>query len=73
MATDLGEVQKTLWDAADELRANSGLQAFDLFWRRTPRRVDNLLIVVDTDRLCENVSPGGRRNTDERKRTRGNP
>ena len=27
MATDLGEVQKKLWDAADELRANSGLQA----------------------------------------------
>ena len=27
MATDLTEVQKKLWDAADELRANSGLQA----------------------------------------------
>ena len=27
MATDLAEVQKKLWDAADELRANSGLQA----------------------------------------------
>jgi hypothetical protein len=27
MATDLAEVQKRLWDAADELRANSGLQA----------------------------------------------
>ena len=27
MATDLGEVQRKLWDAADELRANSGLQA----------------------------------------------
>ncbi len=26
-ATDLGQVQKKLWDAADELRANSGLQA----------------------------------------------
>ena len=27
MATDLTQVQKRLWDAADELRANSGLQA----------------------------------------------
>ncbi len=27
MATDLSQVQKKLWDAADELRANSGLQA----------------------------------------------
>ena len=27
MATDLTEVQRKLWDAADELRANSGLQA----------------------------------------------
>ncbi len=27
MATDLAQVQKKLWDAADELRANSGLQA----------------------------------------------
>jgi len=27
MATDLTQVQKKLWDAADELRANSGLQA----------------------------------------------
>ena len=27
MATDLTEVQKRLWEAADELRANSGLQA----------------------------------------------
>ena len=27
VATDLGEVQKKLWDAADELRANSGLAA----------------------------------------------
>ncbi len=27
MATDLGEPQKTLWDAADRLRANSGLKA----------------------------------------------
>jgi type I restriction enzyme M protein len=27
VATDLTQVQKKLWDAADELRANSGLQA----------------------------------------------
>ena len=27
MATDLGELQKTLWEAADQLRANSGLKA----------------------------------------------
>jgi len=27
MRTDLTQVQKKLWDAADELRANSGLQA----------------------------------------------
>ena len=27
VATDLGEVQKKLWDAADELRANSELAA----------------------------------------------
>ncbi|CAN5560147.1 class I SAM-dependent DNA methyltransferase [soil metagenome] len=27
MASDLGQVQKKLWDAADQLRANSGLQA----------------------------------------------
>ena len=27
MATDLGELQNTLWEAADQLRANSGLKA----------------------------------------------
>jgi type I restriction enzyme M protein len=27
MATDLGELQRKLWEAADQLRANSGLRA----------------------------------------------
>ena len=27
MATDLGELQNKLWEAADQLRANSGLKA----------------------------------------------
>ena len=27
MATDLGELQSKLWEAADQLRANSGLKA----------------------------------------------
>ena len=27
VATDLGELQRKLWEAADQLRANSGLKA----------------------------------------------
>ena len=60
MATDLGELQSKLWEAADQLRANSGLKASEY---ASP--VLGLIFLRYADdrfaQAAENVGPGSAR------------
>ena len=65
MATDLGELQKRLWEAADQLRANSGLKASEyaspvlglIFLRYTNDRFTQAADVVGTGTARRSTGP----------------